>query len=540
MEKCNLLLTNGKIIDGTGNPWYRADIGIRAGKIESIGCLKNISAERYIDVENLVVSPGFIDIHTHSDISPFHTPEADSHIYQGITTDVIGNCGGSMAPMSDFLKENNKIVAAEYDINFEWNTFKEYLLKMDSLKTSINIAPQVGQATIRLAVMGMENREPTRQEIELMKEHVAEAMESGAFGLSTGLWYAPSGFAKTNEIIELAKVAAKYGGIYSTHIRGEGDPLIEAIHEAIEIGEKANIPVQISHHKAMGMRNWGKVHETMKMMDEARERGVDVTADVYAWVANATGLTAMLPHWVHDGGREAIIKRLKNKETRKKIKKDMIEGISGWESLVSECGWDRIMITRSPNNEKYEGKRIQELADEKGVDAYDFAFDLLIDEECRVGLVIFSINEEDAMYIMNHPLSMIASDSSSISPRGYIGRGKPHPRNYGNAVKFIGTYVRDKKLMPLEQGIRKLTSFPALKLGLKDRGIIREGLMADFVVFDPETIASNAKYDDPHQYPTGIHYVLVNGELVIENGKHTNIFPGKILRKKGKIYSSGV
>ncbi len=531
MKKYDLVLTNGKIIDGTGNPWYKADIGIKEGKIESIGNLKNESAERVINTENLVISPGFVDIHTHSDSSPFHTPEADSHIYQGITTDVIGNCGGSMAPMSDFLKENNKNMAEEYDVKFEWNTFGEYLSKLDSLKTSINIAPQVGQATIRLAVMGMENREPTKQELDSMKGHVAEAMEAGAFGISTGLWYAPSGFAKTEEIIELAKVAAEYGGIYSTHMRGEGDPLIEAVQEAIEIGEKARIPVQISHHKAMGMRNWGKVHDTMRMMEEARERGVEVTPDIYAWVANGTGLTAMFPHWVHDGGRDAIIKRLKDKETREKIKKDMIEGIPGWESLVSECGWDRMMITRCPNNENYEGKRIQELADEKGVDAYDFAFDLCIEEECRVGLVIFSISEEDAMFLMNHPLSMIASDSSSISPRGLIGRGKPHPRNYGNAAKFLGTYVRDKKLMPLEQGIRKITSLPARKIGLKDRGIIGEGLMADLVVFDPETIASNAEYGDPHHYPTGVHYVIVNGEIVVENGKHTNKFPGKILRK---------
>ncbi len=531
MKKYDLVLSNGKIIDGTGNPWYKADIGIKEGKIESIGNLQNESAERFIDAENLVISPGFVDIHTHSDGSPFHTPEADSHIYQGITTDVIGNCGGSWAPMSDFLKENSKNMAEEYDIKFEWNTFGEYLSKLDSLKTSINIVPQVGQATIRLAVMGMENREPTKQELESMKGHVAEAMEAGAFGISTGLWYAPSGFAKTNEIIELAKVAAEYGRIYSTHMRGEGDPLIEAVEEAIEIGEKANIPVQISHHKAMGMRNWGKVHDTMRMMEEARERGVDVNPDIYAWVANGTGLTAMFPHWVHDGGRDAIIKRLKDKETREKIKKDMIEGIPGWESLVSECGWDRMMITRCPNNEHYEGKRIQELADEKGVDAYDFAFDLCIEEECRVGLVIFSISEEDAMFLMNHPLSMIASDSSSISPRGLIGRGKPHPRNYGNAAKFLGTYVRDKKLMPLEQGIRKITSLPARKIGLKDRGVIIEGLMADLVVFDPGTIASNAEYGDPHHYPTGVHYVIVNGEIVVENGKHTNKFPGKILRK---------
>ncbi|MBW1736116.1 MAG: D-aminoacylase [Deltaproteobacteria bacterium] len=531
MKEYNLLLTNGKIIDGTGNPWYKADIGIREEKIEAIGNLKNKNAERYIDAEKLVISPGFIDIHTHSDLSPFHTPEADSHIYQGITTDVIGNCGISPAPISDYLKEQHKLLAAEYDINFDWSTFGEYLDKLDSLKTSINLVPLVGQAAIRMAVMGMDNRSPTSEEMEQMKKHVAEAMEAGAFGISTGLWYAPSGFAKTDEIIELAKVASTYGRIYASHIRGEGDPLIKAVKEAIDIGDKAKLPVQISHHKAMGMRNWGKVHDTLRMMEEARERGVEVTADVYAWTANATGLTAMLPHWVHEGGKDQIIERLKDDDTRNRIKKDMTEGLPGWESLVSECGWDRIMVTRSPIHENYEGKRIQELADEKGVDPYDFAFDLLIEEDCEVSLVIFSIKEEDAMYVMKHPLAMIASDSSAICPRGYIGRGKPHPRGYGNAVRFLGTYVREKKLMDLEQGIRKMTSFPAQKVSLKDRGLIKEGMVADLVIFNPKTIASNATYNNPHQYPTGVHYVLVNGELVIEKGKHTNKYPGKILRK---------
>jgi N-acyl-D-amino-acid deacylase len=527
----NLLFLNGKIVDGTGNPWYKADVGVKNEKIASLDNLKDAKAEKVIDIEGLVLTPGFIDIHTHSGMAPFVAPEADSHIYQGVTTDVIGNCGGSAAPMSEILKERYELIADEYDIKFDWETFGEYLDKLDSMKISVNLIPQVGQATIRIAVMGMENREPTLAEIKKMKEYVAEAMEAGAFGLSTGLWYAPSGFAKTDEIIELAYVASSFGGIYSTHIRGEGDPLIEAMAEAIEIGEKANLPVQISHHKAMGMRNWGKVHETLKMMEEARERGVDVTADVYAWTANATGLTAMLPHWVHEGGRDAILTRLRDMETRKRIKKDMIEGVPGWESLVSECGWDRVMITRCPNHEDYEGRMVQELADEKGVDAYDFAFDMLIAEDCRVSIVVFSIDEDDAMYVMKHPLAFIASDSSSIVPRGYIGRGKPHPRGYGNAVKFLGTYVREKNLMTLEQGIRKLTSFPARKIGLKDRGVIMEGLAADLAVFDPKTVANNATYEDPHRYPTGVHYVTVNGELVIEKGKHTRKYPGKILRK---------
>jgi N-acyl-D-amino-acid deacylase len=527
-----ILFMNCVVIDGTGNPWYKADVGVKDGKIVEIGYLKNSKAKRIIDLKGLVLSPGFVDIHTHSDLTPFVAPEADSHIYQGVTTNVMGNCGGSVAPMSDYLKEESKLLAEHYDIKFDWNTFGEYLDKLDSMKCSINLVPVVGQATIRMAVMGMENRPPTKKELEKMKKHVAEAMEAGAFGLSTGLWYAPSGFAKTDEIIELAKVSTKYGGIYMSHIRGEGDPLIDAVKEAIEIGEKAGLPVEISHHKAMGMRNWGKVHETLRLMQEARNREVEVTADVYAWTANATGLTAMLPHWVHEGGKEAIIKRLKDNETRQKIKEDIINGIPGWESLVSECGWSRVMITRCPIHEEYEGKMVQDLADEKKMDAYSFAFDLLIEEDCMVEIVIFSIGEDDAMYVMGHPLTMIASDSSSISPRGYIGKGKPHPRTYGNAVQFLGAYVRDKGLMPLEQAVRKLTSLPARKIGLRDRGIIAEGMAADLVAFDPKTVASNATYQEPHRYPTGIHYVVVNGVITIENGKHLGKYPGKVLRKK--------
>jgi N-acyl-D-amino-acid deacylase len=531
-EFLDIMFRNCVVIDGTGNPWYKADVGVKEDKIAEIGYLKDKAAKRTIDLKGHTLSPGFIDIHTHSDITPFVAPEADSHIFQGVTTDVIGNCGVSSAPVSDYLKEEHKLIAEQYNIKWDWNTFGEYLDKLDSLKCSINLVPLVGQATIRMAVMGMDNRPPTKAELERMKKHVAEAMESGAFGLSTGLWYAPSGFAKTDEIIELAKVAAKYGGIYTSHIRGEGDPLIDSVNEAIEIGEKAGLPVEISHHKAMGMRNWGKVHETLRLMQEARNRGVEVTADVYAWTANATGLTAMLPHWVHEGGNEAIIKRLKDKNTRKKIKEDIINGIPGWESLVSECGWSRVMFTRSPKHEEYEGKMVQDLADEKKMDAYDFVFDLLMEEECNVEIVIFSIGEDDAMYVMGHPLTMIASDSSSICPRGYIGKGKPHPRSYGNAVQFLGTYVRDKKLMSLEQGVMKLTSLPARKIGLWDRGIIAKGMAADLVAFDPNTIANNATYQDPQRYPTGVQCVVVNGVMVVENGKHLGKYPGKVFRKK--------
>ncbi len=532
----DILIRNGRVVDGTGNPWFWSDIGIKDGRIAAMGDLSGEDGEKVIDASGLVISPGFIDIHTHSDTVLLVNPTGDSHIMQGVTTNLIGNCGGSVAPVSEPMKRRYEVMLRRYDLEIDWTTLGEFFEKVEEKGTSLNVASLVGNATVRMAVMGMERRAPTKEELKEMKDLVAEAMEDGAFGLSTGLFYAPSGYASTDEVVELAKVAAEYGGIYATHIRGEGDPLIEAVREAIEIGERAGIPVEISHHKAMGKRNWGKVKETLRMMEEARRRGIEVTCDVYAWRAGSTGLTATLPHWVHEGGLERLLERLRDPETRQRIKREMAEGTPGWESIVHEIGWENVMISGCPGHREYEGKRVAELAEEKGVDPYDFAFDLLIEEKGRVWMVIFGMSPEDVATVIKSPLSMIASDSSAIAPRGPLGEGKPHPRTYGNFVKVLGEYVREKRLLTLEEAVRKMTSMPAQKLGLLDRGLLRVGNWADVVIFDPDRVASRATYLDPHQFPVGVEWVIVNGVVTVEKGKHTGARAGKVLRKSAIRY----
>lgn len=527
----DIIIKKGRVVDGTGNPWFSTDVGIKEGKILAMGDLSGEEGKRIIDATGLIVSPGFIDIHTHSDTVLLLNPTGDSHIRQGVTTNLVGNCGSSVAPVSDYMKRRYEEMLKRYNLEIDWTTLGEYLEKLKMKGTSLNTGFLVGNGTVRMAVMGMEKRTPTQEEMKEMERLVADAMEDGAFGLSTGLFYAPSGYAETEEVIALAKVSARYGGIYTTHIRGEGIPLIEAVREAIKIGEVGRIPVEISHHKAMGRRNWGKVRETLKMMGEARRSGIEVTCDVYAWRAGATGLTATLPHWVHEGGIPNLIERLRCPEIRQKIRKEMAEGTPGWESIIQEIGWENVMISSCPESREYQGKRVSDVAEEKGVDPYDFVFDLLIEEKGRVGIVVFGMSAEDIATVIKSPLSMIASDSSAISPNGPLGEGKPHPRTYGNFVKVLGEYVRERGLLTLEEAVRKMTSMPAQKIGLLDRGMLRVGNWADMVVFDIERVASKATYLEPHQFPVGVEWVVVNGVVTVEMGMHTGTRAGRVLRK---------
>jgi len=527
----DILIRNGRIVDGTGNAWFRADVGIGKGKIGALGDLRYEKGDQVLDASGLIVSPGFIDIHTHSDTVMLVNPTGDSHIQQGVTMNLMGNCGSSVAPVSEDMKGRYEETLQKYGLELDWSTLGEFLDRLGKRGVSLNVGSLVGNGTVRMAAMGMERREPTDKELKEMKKLVANAMKDGAFGLSTGLLYAPSGFAGTDEIVELTKVAAEYGGIYATHIRGEGDPLIQAVKEAIEIGERADVPVEIAHHKAMGTRNWGKVKETLELIGEARKRGVEVNCDVYAWRAGATGLSAVLPHWVHEGGTEKMAERLRNPETREKIKRDMAEGLPEWESFVHEIGWENIMISSCPSNTEYEGRMVAELASEKGVAPYDFAFDLLIQELGRVNIIAFGMSEEDVVTVMKSPYSMIGSDSSAVTPTGFVGEGKPHPRTYGNFVKVLGEYVRDREVLTLEEAVRKMSSLPAQKLGLLDRGILRKDAWADIVVFDHDTVASRATYTNPKQYPTGVKWVIVNGILSVENRKHTGVKAGMVLKR---------
>lgn len=524
----DLVLKNGLIIDGAGNPWFKADVGIRDGRIIDVGQLQSQRADEVVDARGLVVAPGFIDMHAHSDFSLLINPLAESKVRQGITTEVIGNCGLSAAPLNDFLRKQLREtypVIEEAKLKLNWSSMGEYLKQLEKNGIALNVASLVGNGNIRACVMEYDSRRASPSELEEMKRILAKSIEEGAFGLSSGLIYPPSCYADTKELIELCKVVAKHGGIYTSHIRGEGDTLISSAKEAIEIGTKSGAPVEISHHKASGKSNWGKVKRTLKMIDDARSRGVDVTCDVYPYVAGSTGLDAFLPVHAWAGGVEKLVQKLKNPETRQQLRHEMEQA-----SLFKPDSWNTIMIAYCKGHREYEGKTIAQIAEQKKTDPLDLVFDLLIEEKASVQIVIFSMLEKDMRTVLKHPVSMIGSDSSSTAPYGVLAKGKPHPRTYGTFPRVLGEYVRKTKLLTLEEAIRKMTSFPAQKLGLNDRGLIRKGMAADIAIFDPEKILDKATYEKPHQYPDGIKHVIVNGKPVIAEGKHTQQLPGKALR----------
>lgn len=532
MNTFDVSIEKGRIVDGCGNPWFTADIGISKGKIQRIGKISDDQSKKILDANGLIVCPGFIDIHTHSDLQLLVNPAAESHVHQGITTDVIGNCGIAVAPASEFYRERAEQLLKLFNMTWSWKNLSGFLDLLEKRGLSINVAALIGQTAVRAAAMGTKKAPPTEKELGTMRKLVAECMMQGAFGISTGLFYAPGGYASTAEIIELAKVVAQHGGIYTTHMRSEGDRLIESLEEALEIGEKAHVPVHISHYKCTGVENWGKVKQGFKMMDELRKKGFDVTCDAYPWIAGVTPLIDYLPHWAQEGGTTEILKRLKNPQLRRKIKNDMEKGVPGEESLVKELGWRRIMISCCPSHPEYEGKRVKEIIEKTKQDPFDLIFSLLSEDKSEVIAIEFWGDEKDVEEVLKHPLTMISSDSAAITPKGPLGFGKPHPRYYGNIPNLLSDYVKKRKIMTLEEAIRKSTSFPAQRLGLTDRGQIKEGMWADIVIFDPDKVAPVGDFGDPHHYPKGISWVLVNGVVTIEEGKHTGALAGKVLRKK--------
>lgn len=523
----DILIKNGIIYDGSGDPWIRVDIGVKDEKIVAMGGIKG-TADRIIDAKGLVVSPGFIDAHSHSDTSMFINPKMESFIRQGVTTQVCGNCGGSAAPITEKGMTYAK-GRARGSIPITWRSMAEYMAKVDENGTSMNITTYVGQATVRSDVLGWDLRKPTASELEEMKSLVGQSMKDGAFGLSTGLYYSPGGFADTQEVIELAKVAAKYGGIYHSHIRGESAMVLDSVKEAIQIGQKAKIPVMIAHHKAYGKKYWPMINDTLKTIGDAREKGLEVSYNVYGYTFGSTSLGAMLPYWAHEGGRDKLIARVKDPTTRERIKKDMKEGLPNWESHVKATGWDTVIMAYYPAKEEYEGKTIQEIAEKEKCDPYDFALDLLVAGE-RASILIGGQGEEDRRQVLKSRYSMIGSDGSALAPYGELGKGKNHPRNYGCFPRIFGRYVREWGVLTPEEAIRKMTSYCAIKHRIFDRGILRPGAFADIVVFDAKTINDTSTVQNPYTYPTGIKYVIVNGKVTIENGEHTGALAGKMLR----------
>ena len=518
------IIKNGQIIDGTGKSGYPSDLGIRCGKIKTIGKIEN-NAHTIIDATGLSVSPGFIDTHSHSDIFLMVNPMAESKIRQGVTTEVVGNCGDSAAPLSRenlaLIKARNSIVTP--DLEWNWLSMADYLSRFHEQGSAVNIVPLIGHGTVRASIMGYENRAPTPKEMDAMKAMIRQAMDDGAAGMSSGLIYAPSYYAKTDELIELAKVVAKYGGVYTSHIRGEGRNLLPAVKEAIAIGEAAGIAVQLSHHKAVGEENWSKVKESLVLIEEARERRLDVTADQYPYIASSNGLSAALPDWVHEGDNNDLLGRLAGSTTRKQIIKEITFRDGYWEStFVANC----------PYRQEYEGLNLKEIADSRGTDVFQSFLDILLESGANIGIVSFGMSEEDVKTVMRHPMVMVGSDGESLADYGPLSRGKPHPRNYGTFPRVLGKYSREENVIPLEEAVRKMTSLPAEKFGLNSRGVIKEGNIADLVIFNAETVRDKSTFKNPHQYPIGIDYVLVNGEVVIDQGNHTEKLVGKALRRK--------
>ena len=524
----SILIKDGIIVDGTGKPGYKGDLYIEKGTIASIGRTSDFKPDFEINASGLVVSPGFIDMHGHSDYTLLVNPFADSKIRQGITTEVIGNCGQSAAPLLGEAREEAERIAERYEIDVDWTYMGEYIERMERSGISTNVAALVGFGTIRLSVMGYEARDPTDEELNEMKSLVARSIDEGAVGMSTGLRYVPQSYAKTEEVIEISKVVAEKGGIYTSHIRDEGDGgrLIEAIEEAIRIGREAGVSVEISHLKILAKPLWNLCDKMLDLIETARKEGIDVTADQYPYRASGTSLMAWLPKWAREGGNEKLVERLKDPEIREKIKEKLAEVIE------IRGGGDNALISRFEPNPDFEGKTLTEVAKELNLPVIEAAMKLVeiaAKEKKGIGIVNFNQSEENVRKIMSKPWVMVGTDGYALKPEGVLAKGVAHPRSYGTFPRILGRYVREEKLISLEEAIRKMTSLPARKLGFKDRGVIKEGMAADIVIFDPKTVIDRATYMKPHQYPEGIEYVIVNGEIVVEKGKHTGRLPGKVL-----------
>ncbi|MHA2282446.1 MAG: N-acyl-D-amino-acid deacylase family protein [Promethearchaeota archaeon] len=522
-----ILIKNGNIIDGTGNPWFNADIEITEGMITKIST--NLRTELddliVIDAEGMVISPGFIDVHSHADMSLIFDQKLECLAQQGITTIVVGNCGLSQAPLNP-EKEGYFRKSFEVKREIPWHTFKEYLEVLENLGSSLNVVPLVGFGIIRRSVLEDANRSPTDEELKQMQSYVEEAMQAGAYGISTGLIYPPQTSATTQEITECAKVAGKYGGLYFSHMRNEGDYVLEAIKELIKIVENSGCRSgQISHIKVAGPLNWGKSVKMLQLIEETNNRGLIIRADQYPYKRGMNALKDSLPDWAKVGGNEAIIKRLQDPKSKEKIKKDMEKDFN-----KSKKSWDKIFVA-SQRTDKWrdiEGLSILEIKKIKQASSeFDIFCEILVDNNANVEQITEYGHEDDLKTLMTSRFTMIGTDGWSVP----MGSGKPHPRFYGTYPRILGKYVREEKILTLEQAIRKMTSFPAQTLGLLDRGLIREGMWADLVIFDADTIVDRATYTDPHQYPDGIHYVIINGEIVVKEKQHTTVKPGKILRR---------
>jgi N-acyl-D-amino-acid deacylase len=529
------IIKNGHIIDGTGSPWYAADIGIRDGKIAAIGKLDGAKARRALDAGGLVVAPGFIDMLGQSEMSILVNPHLPSKIYQGITTEITGE-GGSAAPLNDAIIKADRVTYEHLGITADWRTLGDYFARLEKQGAGINLASYVGATQVRRMVLGDVDRDPSPAELEQMKSMVSQAMREGAVGVSTALQYPPAPYAKTEELIALASEASRYGGVYASHIRDEGNSIIPALDEAIRIGREARIPVEIWHLKAAGKPNWGRMPEIVAHIQKARDAGIDITADTYAYPAWFNNLSAFIPPWAHDGGDSKLIERLKDPAVRSRIRKDMETHSTTWDNEWEEVPGPQSILVSVVSNPKLlplQGKTIDQIAKQRGKDPIDAICDLLIEDHGYTYVAVFGMDEPDVALALQQPWVSICNDSQGTAPDGLLGKEHPHPRAYGTFPRILRKYVREEKKLRLEEAIRKFAALPAQKMRLGDRGVLKVGMWADVVVFDPNTIADRATFEEPNQLSAGMQYVLVNGVPVIDAAKMTTSLPGKVLRGPG-------
>jgi N-acyl-D-amino-acid deacylase len=530
IQSYDLILANGRIVDGTGAPWFRADVGIRGDKIAVVGDLKDAKARRRIDASKLVVAPGFIDMLGQSEFNVLVDNRAASKITQGITTEITGE-GSSIAPVNAKMIEADAAIWEHYGVKPDWTTLDGYFKAFERKRVAINLGTFVGAGGVRELILGRDERAPNPEELKKMEAAVAQAMEHGALGLSTSLLYIPSNYATTEEIIALAKVARRYGGSYITHQRNEGAGINESLDEVFRIAREADIPSEIYHLKTAGPNAWGMMPAVLKRIEDARAQGLDVTADVYPWTASSNSLHATLPYWARGGSREEMVARLQDPAARAKVRAEL-DADPDWNL---ENGPARILIadTLDPALARYEGKNLDEIAKAEGKHPADALMDIVVADKGNTSKITFSMNEDDVRAAVKHPLVSMCTDSGASATDGIFSTERNHPRGWGSAARILGKYVREEKLLPLEEAIRKMTSLPASRMHLNERGQVRPGFFADLVAFDPETIIDRSTYVNPWQYSAGIPFVMVNGALVVDEGKITDARPGRILRGPG-------
>ncbi|HKQ99465.1 MAG TPA: D-aminoacylase [Pyrinomonadaceae bacterium] len=531
----DLLIKNGRIVDGTGRRAYAADLAIKGDRIVRIGRLQRARARRTIDARGLVVAPGFIDLLGQSEINLLIDPRAMSKVMQGVTTEITGE-GSSVAPVNERLIAEDKDFYSRYNLTVDWHTLGEYFSRLEKQGTGVNLGTFVGATQVRALVIGFDNRPPTTDELIQMRRHVAEAMEDGALGLSTSLQYVPARFARTEELIELARAAQRYGGIYATHQRSEANAIDSSLAEVFEIGRRASLPVEIWHLKTAYKQNWGRMPEILRRIEAARAGGLDVGANVYPYTAGSTALAACLPPWAQEGGTARMLERLRDPATRERLKREITSDTSEWENIyLGSGGAAGVLISAVVNREleSLQGKRLSEIATEQRKGELDALFDLILADHGQTGAIYFMMSEDDLRAVLRSPFVSICTDSGARAVDGPLSTAKGHPRGWGSYPRILSRYVRDEHLLTLEEAIRKMTGMPAARVGLKDRGVLREGAFADITIFDPESVRDRSTFENPNQYPEGIPFVIINGQLSVDNGQRTTALAGRVLRGPG-------